>query len=239
MTTVLPPVEPGSDDPAASSRGRGGVTGNSWLRYGAVFVVGVVVGGSVMTALLLGSSEHWATRGVVATPAVSAPAPAAGPTEPAGAPVNQVGGTFRNLGATVTVQSVQEASSLELNESSYRPGSGYESYTATAAGPGAKYVVVRTEVTNDSTTSFDLTCSLPISTKILDARGRQFDAIDSLYKLRDNPECNDGLQPGFTADMTWAYRLPSDAVVSGWSFEETTDFTGTGRPTVLAVQVGR
>lgn len=193
-----------------------------------------------MTALLLASSEHWATRAAVAPPGAPAAVSASPTTDPAvPAPVDQVGGTFRNLGATVTVESVQETPSIELNESGFRPGSGYESFTRTDAGPGAKYVVVRTRVTNDSTTSFDLTCSLPVSTKMLDARGRQFDAIDSLYQLRDNPECNDGLQPGFGAPMTWAYRLPADAVVTGWSFEEVTNFTGSGRPTVVAVRAVR
>ena len=104
------------------------------------------------------------------------------------------------------------------------PGSGYEKYTETPAGDDAKFVVVQTHVVNNAKTSLDLTCSFPVSTKLVDDQERQFDPIDDLYKLEGNPECNDQLQPGFESDMTWVYRVPSTANVVGWAFQDFTDF---------------
>ena len=154
-------------------------------------------------------------------------------------PINQVGQQFTNLGATVTVTMVQSASSIELNESNYRPGSGLESYTDIPAGPGANFVIVETQVVNNAKKSMDLTCSLPIRTVLIDDQNRNFDPIDGLYKVKDNPECNASLQPGFAEDMTWVYRIPAGTHVLGWAFEDTTDFSTIGRnkPTVIRIQV--
>jgi hypothetical protein len=154
-------------------------------------------------------------------------------------PINQVGQQFTNLGATVTVTMVRSASSIELNESNYRPGSGLESYTDVPAGPGANFVIVTTQVVNNAKQSMDLTCSLPIRTVLIDDQNRNFDPIDSLYKVKGNPECNDALQPGFAEDMTWVYRIPTGTHVLGWAFEDITDFSTIGRnkPTVIRIQV--
>jgi hypothetical protein len=148
----------------------------------------------------------------------SAPSPSPTP-EP-----RSVGEQVSNGGITLTVKAARTASSIDLNESNYRPGSGFEKYTKTPAGDGAKFVVVETHVVNNAKTSLDLTCSLPVNTKLVDAQERQFDAIDSLYKLNGNPECNDQLQPGFESDMTWVYRVPSTANIIGWAFQDFTEF---------------
>ena len=172
-----------------------------------------------------------------ATPSSGA-APGPSPTESTSpAPANQVGGTFRNLGATVTVESVERVSSIELNESNYQPGSGYETYTDTTAGEGAAYVKVETRVTNDGSRSYDLTCSLPINTRLIDEQERLFDPIDDLYKVRDNPECNDELQPGFSADMTWVYRIPQDSRATAWAFMDISDPGSVGRGQSTRVNV--
>lgn len=154
-------------------------------------------------------------------------------------PINQVGQQFTNLGATATVTMVRSASSIELNESNFRPGSGLESYTDVPAGPGAKFVIVKTRVVNNAKKSMDLTCSLPISTVLIDDQNRNFDPIEGLYKVKDNPECNASLQPGFAEDMTWVYRVPTGTHVLGWAFEDTIDFSTIERnkPTVVRIQV--
>jgi hypothetical protein len=136
-----------------------------------------------------------------------------------------IGQAVRSGGITVTVKSARRAESVQLNESGFRPGSGYEKYTKTAAGAGATYVLVETHIINDGRTSLDLTCSLPMQTALVDDRDRNFDPIDSLYKIKGNPECNDQLQPGFETDMTWVYRLPSGANVLAWGYRDTTDFS--------------
>ena len=135
-----------------------------------------------------------------------------------------VGEQVSNGGITLTVKAARTASSIELNESNFQPGSGNEKYTKTPAGDGAKFVVVQTHVVNNAKTSLDLTCSLPVSTRLVDDKERQFDPIDDLYKIKGNPECNDQLQPGFESDMTWVYRVPATANVVGWAFQDFTEF---------------
>jgi hypothetical protein len=68
----------------------------------------------------------------------------------------------------------------------------------------------------------DLTCSYPIANKLIDSEGRQYDSVDSLYELPNNPECNAGLQPGFTDHMTYAYRVPAGDLIVGWGFSDDT-----------------
>jgi hypothetical protein len=152
-------------------------------------------------------------------------------------PINQVGQQFTNLGATVTVTMVRSASSIELNESNFRPGSGRESYTDTPVGSGASYVIVKADVVNNAKKSMDLTCSLPIRTVLIDDQDHNFDPIQDLYKVKGNPECNEALQPGFATGMTWVYRVPTATHVLGWAFEGTTDFStiGHNEPTVVHI----
>lgn len=159
-------------------------------------------------------------------PAASADglSPSASPTS-ATQQANEVGKTVVNGGIAITVKGARTVDSIQLNESNFRPGSGYEKYTKTPAGAGAKYVVVETHVANNAKTSIDLTCSLPVKTALIDAQQRNFDPIDDLYKLKGNPECNDQLQPGFESDMTWAYRVPATASVLGWVFQDITDLS--------------
>lgn len=197
----------------------------------------VVAAGVALTACS-GPSSPQATAPAADLPS-TVPAEGAASTPLPAAPVAQVGQQVANLGAVLTVSSVTAAKSIPLNESNYRPGSGYEKYTDTPAGDGAKYVVVVTRVTNNAKTSMDLTCSLPIATKLLDNQGRQYDSIDDLYKIKNNPECNKSLQPGFADDMTWIYRVPETATITAWSFQDTTDFStlNSNQPSFVQVAV--
>jgi hypothetical protein len=193
---------------------------------------------AVVTAFLVGcgggggSSERASTLSQAPQPATAAPST----TVPA---ANQVGQPFTNLGITATVTSAETAESIALNESNSRPGSGYETYTDTPAGPGAKYEVIKTHIVNNAKTSLDLTCSLPIKTLLIDDQGRQFDPIQNLYKVQGNPECNTQLQPGFDSDMTWPYRVPAATHVVSWEFTDTTDFStiGSNAPTTIRLQI--
>ena len=128
-----------------------------------------------------------------------------------------------NGGITLTVKSARTATTIDMNESGFDPDSSYAKFTKTSAGDGAKFVIVETHVINDAKTSLDLTCSLPVNSRLVDDRERQFDTIDDLYKLKGNPECNDQLQPGFESDMTWVYRVPDSANIVGWAFQDLTE----------------
>jgi hypothetical protein len=199
-------------------------TGRRQRRRWPLLLTGFVAGVAVATtvAVWIGSISE-PTRSTGAAPSsTSAPTSSGqGAVQPAAA--GRVGATVTNGGITMAIKSAGEVPSISVNESNFRPGSGYETYTAQTAGDGAKFFAVSVHVVNDAKESIDLTCSLPVSNKLLDDRGREFDAIDSLYKLQNNPECNDNLQPGFEADMTYVYRVPASATITQWSFADATE----------------
>jgi hypothetical protein len=138
---------------------------------------------------------------------------------------HSIGLTYRHLGIVITLLDAAWSYSVYLNNSGYRAGSRRAIYERVDAGSGAKFIIVATRVLNDAKCSLDLTCSYPIKNHLIDERNRPFDSIGKLYRFRGNPECNDHLQPGFTADMTWVYRVPLDAVISAFEFEDITEFS--------------
>ncbi len=91
------------------------------------------------------------------------------------------------------------------------------------AKQGGHFVYVTTRVTNHSRVGLDLTCGLPISAILVDVRNRNFDPIDGLSQIANNPECNTKLQPGFHDRMTWIYLVPRGTVVDSFAFA---DWTG-------------
>jgi hypothetical protein len=135
-----------------------------------------------------------------------------------------IGSTFRQLGIVLTVIDIQCSFSVRLNNSRYRTGSGRETYEDVAAEDGAKFVSVKMRVLNDSKKGLDLTCGYPIKNYLIDNRAREFTSIGKLYRVQGNPGCNEKLQPGFATDMTYIYRVPLDADVSAFMFEDATDF---------------
>lgn len=138
----------------------------------------------------------------------------------------EVGDTVTNGGITLTVTGARVAETIEMNESNFRPGSGYEEYTTTEPDAGGKFIVIETHIVNNAQVSLDLTCSLPVNTVLVDTMNREFDSIQDLYKVRGNPECNNQLQPGFESDMTWIYMIPASATVLGWGFTDLTEGLG-------------
>ncbi|MFJ8805478.1 hypothetical protein [Streptomyces sp. NPDC102490] len=119
-----------------------------------------------------------------------------------------VGEVARNGGAVVKVTKVTETDTIVL------------AGARKSAGADAKYVVLKTVVSNEGKASMDLTCSLPIVNALIDEQDRRFDTIEDLYEVADNPECNAQLQPGFDDEMQFVYRIPADAVATTWEFSE-------------------
>lgn len=134
-----------------------------------------------------------------------------------------IGSTFRHLGITLIVVDVCGSLGVQLNNSRYRTGSGSETYETVAAGDGAKFITVKLRVLNDSKKGLDLTCGYPIKNYLVDEREREFTSIGKLYRIRGNPECNAKLQPGFSTDMTYIYRVPLNANITAFMFEDATD----------------
>ncbi|MDX3528046.1 hypothetical protein P1P75_16785 [Streptomyces sp. ID05-39B] len=120
----------------------------------------------------------------------------------------QVGEEARNAGAVVKVTKVLEADTVTF------------AGARKSAGADAKYVILKTVVSNEGKASMDLTCSLPIVNALIDDQDRRFDTIEDLYDVAGNPECNAQLQPGFDDEMQFVYRVPKDAVVTTWEFSE-------------------
>jgi hypothetical protein len=199
------------DSPSARPPGKT----NAVIIGAAVAVVAAVIGGSVIIANSgSGSASSDAAPAVTVTVTTTAPAEtevAAGaeapptPTQDTGF---KVGEEARNGGAVVKVSEVVESGTITL------------AGAKKAAGSDAKYVTLKTTVSNEGKASMDLTCSLPIVNALIDDRSRRFDTIDHLYEVAGNPECNAQLQPGFKDEMLFVYRVPKDAKIVLWEFEE-------------------
>lgn len=128
-----------------------------------------------------------------------------------------VGKSFTSDGAVVKILSARAARTIDLDPNQSDSGSSLR------PRKGAKFVVIRTRATNNTKESMDLTCSLPISEQLVDDAGRKFDAIEDLYEIKGNPECNESLQPGFADEMTWAYEVPTGATITSWIFVDMSD----------------
>lgn len=133
---------------------------------------------------------------------------------------SRVGQPATNVGVAVTVNSFKAVPSIGLNQSGYRPGSGYESYTDTPAGAGDKYVLVSAHVMNNESKPLDLSCGTGLKTAAKDDQGHEYPSMGQLFKFKGNPQCDEAVDPGQAADMTWIYRVPSDAHMVSWQFQE-------------------
>lgn len=96
------------------------------------------------------------------------------------------------------------------------------------AKQGGRFVYVTTRITNKTRVGLDLTCGLPVSTRLVDSESRNFEPIDGLYLIAGNPGCNENLDPGFRDRMTWVYLVPRGAVVDSFAFADFTDLTDQG-----------
>lgn len=133
----------------------------------------------------------------------------------------EVGDTVTNHGAELTLNDAYMAETIPWNESAQPPGNPLYEITPRPAEDGAKWFVMETTVSNEGRSSMDLTCSWPIEVVGVDVDEREFDTINSLYQYEANPACNDSLQPGFSAEMTYVFSIPSDAEMLGVAFRDT------------------
>jgi hypothetical protein len=54
----------------------------------------------------------------------------------------------------------------------------------------------------------------------MDDQSHQYAPMDELFKLKGNPQCDETVEPGQAADMTWVYRVPAEAHMVSWEFQE-------------------
>ncbi|NEB05605.1 hypothetical protein [Streptomyces sp. SID13726] len=205
-TNVTPPPMPAQPP----QPGKNGHT-NAFIIGGAAIIAAAIVGTGIAIS---GSGDDMAKpEPTVTVTETVEPEPAA--EEDAAAATDQntdtkVGEEARNGGAVVKVTKMVEADSIMF-------AGAHKS-----AGPDAKYVILKTVVSNEGKASMDLTCSLPIVNALIDDQGRRFDTIEDLYDVADNPECNAQLQPGFDDQMQSFTAFPKTQWLRHGSFLSTT-----------------
>lgn len=128
-------------------------------------------------------------------------------TEQAAPALAQMHEEVTNGGVTLAINEVTAKPTEFLEPGGYKKGA-MPPEEVTPENQGAKFVKVATTVRNDSHQPWDLTCSYYIDAVLADADGRTYDPIDSLYRVPENPECNDSLGPGFEHAMSWIFEVP-------------------------------
>lgn len=209
MSTTTPPPMPNYEPPAPPQPPKKNHT-NAIIVGAAVTVIATIVGSGITIANIRDSEASPAPTVTVTVTAEAAPeADTAEAEDTAPSTVEtdfKVGDKANNGGAIVKITKVLESDTITLAGAQKK------------AGAGAKYVTLKTVVTNETKASMDLTCSLPLVNALIDDQDRRFDTIENLYEVAGNPECNAQLQPGFKDEMQFVYRVPKDTKPTVWEF---------------------
>jgi hypothetical protein len=144
----------------------------------------------------------------------------------------KVGPKLVHGGITLTVTKVEIAETIPMNRSGYAADDRFAKFTHERPEKGGKFLRVDTLVENTSNASIDLTCNWMIEAKAVDSKEREFDEIDDLSDLENNPQCDDGVQPGLKADMSYVYLLPEDADATGFKLRQVNGQTETEYTTI-------
>lgn len=92
-----------------------------------------------------------------------------------------------------------------------------------------KYWVAKVEVTNNTSSPMDITCSYPYEIVALNSKNQKYTPIKNLYQVEGNPECNAQLQPGLTSTVTYPFQVPLDAKMVAIAFRDVGDvYSGIG-----------
>jgi hypothetical protein len=148
-------------------------------------------------------------RALPGLPATSAAAPGT---------TGRIGEAVRDGGIEVTVTGARYADAIDV-------GNEYSGYTPAPAGTDARYVVVQSKVLNDTAKSISPGCLGGISTAVLDDRDRRYDTISETSQVKGNSgACFPAVQPGFTVDVTFVYKVPVKADIARFVFKDQTNF---------------
>lgn len=132
----------------------------------------------------------------------------------------RIGEQATSGGIALTVTSVDENSEVSLYASGRKQGTSPDEIVQAPAG--AKYVTVHTEVVNESSEPWDLTCGGAIRAILATPDGDTYDPEGELYRIHGNPECSDTIGPGLSSPMSWMFVVPQDATPGALGF---TDYT--------------
>lgn len=181
--------------------------------------VGAAASALLLTSLLAscGASGAEPAPTVTVTATVTAEPTEAAATAESSAPVSAADGTVGesvvNGGVDLTIKKASAVDTVDMTMDINSPKVTQEKPPA-----GGRYIRIDTVVENAGKKSMDLTCMGPVQVVAVDSEDREFNSIDDLYKIVDNPGCNDQLQPGFKDEMTWVFMVPEDAEITGVSF---------------------
>lgn len=107
----------------------------------------------------------------------------------------------------LTVTSFKESKTREMDEEGRMKGYG-EIVDESPKNAGAKFVSVETKIFNDGSQPWDLTCGTSVAANLYDAQANRYPPITELYRVPDNPSCNELLAHGFERKMTWVFEVP-------------------------------
>lgn len=181
--------------------------------------VGTVASALMLTSLLAscGASGTEPAPTVTVTATVTAePTEAAAAAEPSAtvpAADGTVGESVINGGVDLTIKKATAVDAVGMTMDINSP-----KVTQEKPPTGGRFIRIDTVVNNAGKKSMDLTCMGPVQIVAVDSQDREFNSIEDLYKIVDNPGCNDQLQPGFKDEMTWVFMVPEDAEITGVSF---------------------
>lgn len=132
--------------------------------------------------------------------------------------VPSVGDEAISGGITLTVTEAESSDSLP-------PGvvDAFHQDEPTTAPEGGRYIIVRTHGKNGTNVPVDPSCGLEIDVRLYDIEERQYDHVESLMGLNNNPECGTAAQPGFEFDMTWIFLVPESAEGFLFAFVDDSD----------------
>lgn len=136
-------------------------------------------------------------------------------------------------GITVSVASIKESPSVVYEGGTQSEETPDGNRRQVDAEPGATFLMVDTEVTNESKGPIDLTCGWPIDASVINSDEQRFTPIDGLSQIKGNPECNDQLQPGFRDEMQWIFLVPEDDEIVEFEFADVSDFEVSQAPAVV------
>ena len=125
-------------------------------------------------------------------------------------------------GVSFKVKNIDEVASISISE-------------YTGEGPikpptGGKLIKVSLSVKNDGKDSINPFCGGFSGIQLVDADERHFDAHEDSVSISGNDICGNNIQPGFSADFTFAFKLPRGSTVgylSIWNSEAEEDSEGT------------
>lgn len=132
----------------------------------------------------------------------------------------KIGDTQTNGSLELTVKKVAQQATINYDTCENSCSSG--TYAPKSAHDGQQYFVASVVVKNNSNASIDITCGYPLKITAANKEGARFDPIESLYQVQGNPGCNDGLQPGQSADVVYPFEIGSDVAIESLVWQDMT-----------------